>query len=237
MTPLKCLIIDDEPVSRKIIREYIEDVDFLELTSEAESAVNCSKYLATHPIDLMFLDIQMPGMNGIDFLKTSEVKPLTIITTAYPDYALQGYDLDVLDYLVKPIAFERFMKAVQKAQEYHSLRNGKDDLQTEALYIKCDRRIEKILLQDILFVEATGNFITIHTKNGKFMTWMTFKGIEEKLPQESFARIHRSYIVSLPAISRIDLNKAVLPGRTLPISRYYRKQALGMINRYLLRHS
>jgi DNA-binding LytR/AlgR family response regulator len=236
MSPLKCLIIDDEPVSRKILREYIEDVDFLELSSEAESAMNCSRYLSNNHIDLIFLDIQMPGMSGIDFLKTSEIKPLTIITTAYPDYALQGYDLDVLDYLVKPIAFERFMKAVQKAEEYHLMRNGKD-IHPDALYIKCDRKIEKILLQDILFVEATGNFITLHTRNGKFMTWMTFKGIEEKLPQDNFVRIHRSYIVSISAIARIDMNKAILPNSILPISRYYRKQALGMINRYLVKHN
>jgi len=237
MNPLQCLIIDDEPVARKVIREYIEDTDFLALAGEAENPVKAGAMLQEQQADLVFLDIQMPRMSGIDFLKTAQPLPMAVITTAYPEYALQGFELDVLDYLIKPIGFERFLKAAHKAREYYQMKAGSGEpaFTQHAFFIKCDRKIEKIVISDIIYIQALANYVVIHTQQRKYVTYITFKGIEERLPQDSFVRIHKSYLVALDAISNIDHNKVSISRTVLPLSKYYKQQAMEKIRPFLVR--
>jgi DNA-binding LytR/AlgR family response regulator len=237
MTPLKCLIIDDEPIARKIIREYVADIRFLELVGEAENPIRTRHFLAEHAVDLIFLDVEMPGMNGIEFLRLVHPSTLTILTTAYPQYALQGYELDVLDYLVKPISFERFLKAVQKAQHYHQLTHNSSagPAPAEAIFIKCERKIERIQVDDILYVKAMANYVVLHTAQRKYIAYQSMKGMEEKLPAGLFVRIHKSYLVALPAISSIDHHQVLLGETALPVSKSYRQAALEKIDPFLIR--
>jgi DNA-binding LytR/AlgR family response regulator len=237
MSSLRCLIVDDEPVARKIIREYIDDVDFLELAGEAENPAQTTAYLTGDAIDLIFLDVQMPGMNGIDFLKTVHPSTMTVMTTAFPEYALEGFDLDVLDYLVKPIAFERFLKAVQKARDYHLMKTSFQEggASQDGFFIKCEGKIEKILIQEILYVKAMANYVILHTAQRKYVAYMTLKGLGEKLPAGLFVRIHKSYLVSLQAIDQIKNNMAVLGNMNLPVSKHYRHDALEKINQVLFK--
>jgi DNA-binding LytR/AlgR family response regulator len=231
MNPLKCFIIDDEPVARKIIREYIAETDFLVLEGEAESPAQLGAQLASG-IELLFLDVQMPGINGIEFLRSmKDSKTLTILSTAYPEYALQGFELDVLDYLVKPISNERFLKACHKALDYFQLKAkaGKATEAEEMLFIKCDRAMERIFIRDILYVEAMANYVILHTPKRRYITYQSFTGMIEKLPAGMFVRIHKSYLVALRALSSIAGNKAILGGTQLPISRYYRSSAMKKI--------
>jgi DNA-binding LytR/AlgR family response regulator len=230
MTRLKCLIVDDEPVARKIIREYMGDHDFLELMGEAETTAGISKY-APEAIDIIFLDVQMPGTNGIDFLRTVSHGALTILTTAYPDYALQGYELDVLDYLVKPISSDRFARAVLKARDFHQLRTRANTHPSDdVIVIKCDRILERIPSRSILYVEAMANYVIVHTAKRRYITYQKLSGMQERLPSSQFIRIHKSYLIGLQSLSRIQGNKAILGSIALPISRTYRANALQQVN-------
>jgi DNA-binding LytR/AlgR family response regulator len=232
MKQLNCFIIDDEPVARKIIREYIAETDFLSLAGEAETPVALAEGIGSGT-ELLFLDVQMPGINGIDFLRSmGQGSALTILTTAYPGYALQGFELDVLDYLVKPVSQERFQKAAQKALDYYMLkeRAGKSVSAEEMLFIKCDRMIERIYVRDIRYVEAMANYMIVHTAKRRYITYQTFTGMSERLPAARFVRIHKSYLVALSALTGIAGNKALLEKTELPISRYYRSSAMKKIN-------
>jgi DNA-binding LytR/AlgR family response regulator len=237
MTSLRCLIIDDEPIARKIIREHIEDISFLEIVGEAESINECLVILESQVVDLLFLDIQMPGMNGIEFLERVHPHPMAIMTTAYPDYALQGYELDVMDYLVKPIDFDRFLKAVTKAWEYFKLKSAARETMVlpDAFFIKCNKKIEKIQFSEVLYIEAMANYIIVHTAGKKYITYFTFKGIEEKLPSDLFVRIHKSYLISLNSITRIEGNKAILGKTSLPVSKHFKGSAMEKIEPFLIR--
>ncbi len=232
MNELNCLIVDDEPLARKVLREYIEDVEFLSLAGEAESPVAANNTMSRMKIDLLFLDIQMPKISGLDFLKNLQSAPMTVMTTAYPEYALQGFELDVLDYLVKPIGFDRFLKAVNKAKDFHELRSQaerKGD-ESEFFFVKCDQKLEKINLADVLYVEALSNYVIINTEQRRYVTYLTLKGIEEKLPKDQFVRIHKSYLVSLKAVISIEDDEVQLRSKDLPISKHYRGQFLDRIN-------
>ena len=196
---LSCIIIDDEPLARKGLREYIQDVDFLQLVGEFDSPLKATEVLSNQQIDLMFLDIHMPKITGIEFLKSLQHPPQVIFTTAYPQYAVDGFDLNVLDYLVKPISFDRFLKAAMKAKETSGKKQGTAASTTQAedyVFIKADNKLVKIFYHDILYVEALQNYVTIHTVNKKYITYLTFKSMEESLPADQFIRVHKSYMVS-----------------------------------------
>ena len=230
---LKCLVVDDEPLARECIANYIKEVDFLELVGTCNNPVELTAAMGKQEVDLVFLDIQMPIINGIDFLRMTSKLPAVIITTAYPSYALEGFQLDVLDYLVKPITFNRFLKAVTKARDYQLLL-GKPDTpgsQPEADYffIKCDYKYEKIYFNDILYIEAMQNYVTIHTPKGRHMTLLYLKNIEEKLDKESFVRVHKSYLVSISRIESIENNEIVVGSFRIPISRNYRDEVIGRV--------
>ena len=209
---LNCIIVDDEPLARKVLEEYIEDVIFLQLVGKAENPLKATVLLDNTKIDLMFLDINMPRMSGIEFLRNSTILPMTIMTTAYTEYAIEGFELDVVDYLVKPFSSDRFLKACTKAKEYYELRNkltGNVNINPIADYffIKCDGKIEKVFYDELLFVEAMLNYVVLHTENKKMVVYMTIKGIEEQLPSNIFLKIHKSTIVNTTKIKTIEGNE------------------------------
>ena len=216
---LNCIIVDDEPVARKLLEEYIQDVDFLELKGKAENPVKANVLLNNNKIDLMFLDINMPKLSGIEFLRTSHALPLTIMTTAYAEYAVEGFELDVMDYLVKPFSFERFLKAVNKTKEYYELK--RKELQAPVhnyFFVKCDGKIEKIFYDELLYVEALLNYVILHTEKKKMIVYLTVKGIAEQLPPGKFLKVHKSYIVNTGKIKSIEGNEINLGTAKVVIS-------------------
>lgn len=234
MSTLNCIIVDDEPVARKVIREYVEEIDFLSLAGEFENALKADSWLKKNAADIMFLDIEMPKKNGIEFLKSSQLKPLSIITTAYPEYALEGYELDIIDYLLKPISFKRFLRAAQKAKEYTELRNSKNSLDMPFLFVRSEKKIEKLSFEEILFVESAGNYIIIHTEDRKLIAYLTLKGIEGQLPN-NFVKVHQSFLVNFMMIDAVEGNTVKFKNKEVPISRQYKEQLMELIVKRLLK--
>jgi len=233
---INCLIVDDEPIARNGMLEYIEQVEFLNAVAVCKNAIEASSALQKSHIDLVFLDIQMPKITGIDFLKNLPNPPLVIFTTAFPEYAIEGYELNVLDYLLKPISFERFFKAVAKAQASLNLRSKQEISQTGAyFFIKSNQKIEKILIEDILYIEALSNYVILHTKTKKHIVYMSFKGIESQLPQNLFLKIHKSFMVAVNAIQTIDNDEMILADHVLPISKSYRSAVMDRVEKNLFR--
>ncbi|MDP9076913.1 MAG: LytTR family DNA-binding domain-containing protein [Bacteroidota bacterium] len=204
---LKCLVIDDEPIARKLLQEYIEETDFLQLVGTAENPLKATGLINKMEVDLIFLDINMPKMNGLDFLRSVNNLPMVIMTTAYGQYALDGFEMAVIDYLVKPFSLERFLKASQKALELHALKQRKPNIPEAApdhIFVKCDGKIEKVMLNDLVYIEAMANYITLYTTTDKLVVYLTIKGILEKLPAEKFIQVHKSHIVNLGFVSTIE---------------------------------
>jgi DNA-binding LytR/AlgR family response regulator len=229
MLQIQTIVVEDEPLAREGLLNYIREVDFLHVIRECEDAIDANKVLASEKVDLMFLDIQMPKITGIDFLKSLKNPPMVIMTTAYPNFALQGYELDVLDYLVKPFPFDRFLKAANKARDFFELRSNKSDSgkpATDYFFVKCDYRYEKIHFKDILYVEGMENYVVIWTTSQKYVTLLRMKTMEETLPSSDFMRIHKSFIVSTTAISSIDGNEVIVSGKRLPMSREKKTEIL-----------
>ncbi len=233
---IKCLVVDDEPIARKGIIEHIEQVDFLSVVAECKNGVDAAILLKSESIDLIFLDIQMPQLNGIDFLKSLTHPPLVIFTTAYPQYAIEGFDLDVLDYLLKPISFSRFFKATLKAKEFIQ-KQSQIVVQDNADYffVKVNQKLEKIKTADVFYIESMSNHVIIHTALRKYVAYLTFKGIEEKLPSDSFFRIHKSYIVNVQRIDAIDANEILMGTLKLPLGKSYRDEILKKIETRLFK--
>jgi DNA-binding LytR/AlgR family response regulator len=219
---INCIIIDDEPLARKGLKEYIADLDFLNLIGDFDSPMKAAELLSKGNTQLLFLDIQMPKITGLEFFKSLQNAPPVIFTTAYPQYALDGFDLNALDYLVKPISFERFLKAVLKAKEYHETRQHNvavTEKKEDYFFIKADNKLVKIFFDEILFVEALQNYVTIHTADKKYITYLTFKSVEEYLPAERFIKTHKSYIVSASKVTSIEGNDIRIGNHHVPISR------------------
>lgn len=219
---LNCLIVDDEPLARKGLEEYVNEIDFLHLAGKCENAVKASALLNEGNIDLLFLDIHMPKLSGIEFLKTLKKPPMVIFTTAYSEYALEGYSLDIIDYLVKPIPFDRFLKAVQKAHDFYVLKQKAEASPSHSqdyFFIKCDHKFEKVKYSDVLYMEAMQNYCIIHTAERKMITYITFSGLESQLPTDRFLKVHKSFIVALDKITAVDGNEIVIGNSRIPVSR------------------
>ncbi len=226
---INCLVVDDEPIARQGLLEHIVQIDFLNPVAECKDAIEASTWLQKNTIDLIFLDIQMPKLTGIEFLKNLSVTPLVVFTTAYPEYAIEGYELAVLDYLLKPISFSRFLKAALKAQDYLSKTKRTLTESDDYFFIKSNQKLEKIKMEDVLYIEGMSNYIIVHTKQKKYIAYLTFKGIEERLPQHLFIRTHKSFLVAINAIQTIDINEVSLETGTLPISKSYRDEVIERI--------
>ena len=224
---IRCIIVDDEPLAREGMELLVREAGFLELRASCSNAFEANKVLAEQPIDLIFLDIQMPRMRGIDFLKSLEVRPLVIITTAFPHYALEGFELNVLDYLLKPITTERFLKAVNRAREAV--------LPENYFFIKTNNGYEKILHQEILFIEASQNYSVIHTPRAKLMTLTPLRTLEEQLPPAKFLRVHKSYIVSIDNIQALSGNELTIDKHKIPFGKNYKDPLMKIIDSRLIR--
>jgi DNA-binding LytR/AlgR family response regulator len=221
---INCVIIDDEPLAREGLANYVREVDFLNLSGVGENPLELLPLIDRQAADLVFLDIQMPKMNGIEFLKILQKPPMVIITTAYPSYALDGFQLNVLDYLLKPITFERFFKAAAKARDYHKLlTTNPAGPAEEYFFIKCGSKFEKIFFDDILYVEGMQNYVTIHTARGKYITMLSLKSLEEKLAESAFIRVHKSFITAISKIDGIEGGEIFIGSSRIPISRSYRE--------------
>ncbi len=226
---INCIIIDDEPLARGGLKEYIADIDFFNLVGEFDNALAATEILGSGQVQLLFLDIQMPKITGIDFFKTLVNPPVVIFTTAYPQYALDGFEVNALDYLVKPISFERFYKAALKAKEFFGQKqNDKAGAQEASSYffIKADNSLVKIMYEDVLFVEALQNYVTIHTPTKKYISYLTFKSVEEYLPVDAFIKVHKSFIIAANRVDSIDGNEIHIGQHRIPISRTLKDEVM-----------
>jgi DNA-binding LytR/AlgR family response regulator len=225
MNPITCIITDDEPMARKGLQGYVEKIDFLKLEGVFEDAMSLNTYLHNHKVDLLLLDIEMPYLSGLDLLQSLSQPPKVIFTTAYEQYALKGYELDVVDYLLKPISFNRFLKAVNKVQQLIGSPYSPGPLapalgpSPEHLFIKTDNKLEKVMLGEILYVEAMENYVAIHTSSGKLITHATLKSVIEALPPTLFMQVHKSYVVQLSKITHLEAGSIGIGKASIPISR------------------
>ena len=217
---LSCVALDDEPLALQIIAQYCGNVDFINLQKVFTNPDEAKNYIEQNQVDLLFLDIQMPDINGIQFYKSLSKKPAVIFTAAFKDYAAEGFNIDAVDYLLKPYSNERFLKAIQKAKEYIEFLSAQD-LQFNNIFVKCNHEMVKINLKEIEYIEALDDYIKIHIKPYPVLTLMTLKGIMEKLPAQLFARVHRSYIVPLNRIEKFSRNKIQIAGKEIPIGSSY----------------
>ena len=236
MKKLHCIIVDDEPIARKILQEFAEQVPFIEVMGQFENALKAEAFLQTNKTDLMLLDIEMPKLSGINYLKRPGVKPMVILTTAFPEYALEGYELDIIDYLLKPVAFNRFLKAVQKAKEFADLRDMPlSHTAPSWIFVRSEKRIEKIELKDILYIESLGNYVTIYSEAKNIIAYLTMKGLENQLPAGEFIKIHSSFLIAASKIEAIEGNMVKLKDKMLPVSRNCREALMQLVEQRLLK--
>jgi len=231
---LKCIIVDDEPVARKVLEEFIGDIDYLELGGQAENPLKAISLLYNREVDILFLDVNMPKINGIDFLKTSAFKTSVIITTAYPDFAVEAYGLNVVDYLVKPISFERFLKACNKVKDLNGIKIARPVLTTPSsdhFFVKCDNQIERVFYDELLYAEAMMNYVMLYTQFKKIMVYITIKSLEEQLPAEIFIKVHKSFIVNIHKVKSIEGNVLMVGDEKIGISQNLREKVINEIVR------
>jgi two-component system LytT family response regulator len=230
---IKCLVADDEPAARNVLTRYIKEVPMLELVGECSNAIQVISLLQTHPIDLLFLDIHMPQLKGTDFLKALNTPPKTIFTTAYEQYALQSYELNALDYLLKPIQFHRFLKAVQKVMQLATpLETEQVSIQPARdlfIYFRANRKMVKVLLNDILYIESIKDYIKVFTTSGVIITKTSISSIEELLPENNFIRTHRSFIVSLQKVKSFTSEIIEIEKTEVPIGKMFRQNVLKIL--------
>lgn len=232
---MKCIIIDDEPLAREGIVLNLEDIDFVEVIGEFSNPIKANSFLQSNEVDLIFLDIHMPGLSGLDFLRGLNNPPLTILTTAHSEYALQGFELNVVDYLVKPIRIERFIKAVNKARKLFEMRSSnqkegsstkEDPKEKDFVYIKSDRKYVRLLLSDIIMVEGMKDYVMVYTAGDKFTVAMNLKTFNSNLPEDRFVRVSKSNIINVKHIIEISNNHVKLPGHKISIGRSFRDNFL-----------
>jgi two-component system, LytTR family, response regulator len=225
---VNCIVIDDEEIARKGIEKYISRISFLQLAGSFVAAMDAVPAIKTNEPVLLLLDIRMRGMNGLDFLRSLSLPPLTIITSAYPDYAIEGFSLDVIDYLVKPFSFERFLKACNKAKDYLELKD-RSIHQDRYFFVKANNKIEKIEMDKILFVEALENYVNIYTPTQKYLTLVSLKTIEELLAGKGFLRVQKSYVVSLSKIDGLDGDELTIASYKIPIGRKFKEKVVKQV--------
>lgn len=223
---MKCIIVDDEPLAREGIELNIEDIDFLELVGMFSGPVEANNFLKENEVDLMFLDVEMPEMTGLEFLKTLDKQPMTILTTAYSEYALEGYELGVIDYIVKPVKMERFIKAVNKAKDFYDMREKSENTAMAAaddyIFLKADRKYVRVYLNDILYIKGMKDYVMVHTKEGRIMTAMNVKTILKQLNEEIFVRVAKSYVININYIDEASQSHVVINGKEIPIGKTYK---------------
>lgn len=233
---IKCLVVDDEPLARAGIAEYVGKTGFTELAGVCKNAVEANSFLKESKIDLVFLDIQMPELSGLEWLKSLHEKPLVVLTTAFRQYAVDGFELDVLDYIVKPVSFERFFKACNKAlkklQHSEPIFNRYDEnnnSEEKFFFIKDNNKIIKIQFQDILYIKGMKDYVMIHTFSKNYLALISLKKVEQKLPATNFMRIHRSYIVAINKITAIEGTQLKIGNDMIPVSRELQEPVFSVV--------
>lgn len=223
MVKIRCIITDDEPMARKGLQGYIEKIDFLELVAVCEDGIQLGNVLKKQPADLIFLDIEMPYLSGIELLSGLTNQPRVIIVSAYEQYALKGYELDVVDYLLKPVSFDRFMKAVNKVYDWYE-KERPDESQPTSIFVKTTQKYEKVDFADILFVEALDNYIAIQTVKKKLVTHSSLSSFLNNLPRDKFVQIHKSFVVNVDKVTSLEGNILGIDNYKLPVSKNYRAE-------------
>src|ERR1700761_7099716 len=236
---IRCLIVDDEPLALHILEDYMSKIPFLQLVKATTNPIEALTLVQEKQVDLVFLDVQMPELTGIQVLKIANGKAKVILTTAYPQYALEGYELDVIDYLLKPIAFDRFFKSVQKAQTIIQP-SAKAEVKTEAapqsdflsdfIFVKTEHKIQKVYLNDILFIEGLKDYISIFTPAERIITLQNMKKMEDALPVKNFIRVHKSYIVSINKIDSIERSRISIADKIIPVGDTYRDEFFKIVD-------
>lgn len=235
---INVLIIDDEPLARNIIKEFAKSIPSLNIVGECGDAVCAHQFIAENQIDLMFLDINMPKLSGLDFLRNLKNSPLAILTTAYSEYALEGYELNVIDYLKKPFSFERFTKAYFKAEEQINLKRTISKsvsfkTQNSFIFLKCDKKTIKVNIADIFYIEGLGDYIKIYTQTQKYVSNLSMKKMTAILPAERFIRVHKSFIVAIDKIDLLEGNMIKINNARLPLGNNFKTDFQELIKNYL----
>lgn len=237
MEQIRCMIVDDEPLPLELLEDYIRKTPFLELAGAFTNPLEALALATQQPPQLIFLDIQMAELNGVQFTQLLNKKSKVIFTTAYPQYAIQGFELEVVDYLLKPVSFERFLKSAGKARELIALENRSGipevatrSAQEEILFVKSGHKIIKIAIPDILYIEGMKEYITIHTAQGKTIALQTFKRTAEVLPPGRFVRVHKSFLVAFDKIESIERNQVLVRGRNIPVGDTYREAFFSLLS-------
>jgi DNA-binding LytR/AlgR family response regulator len=232
----RCIIVDDEPLAIKLIKSHVSKFDFIEVVAECKNAIHAVDILRRESIDLMFLDINMPKITGLEFLKSLSHPPYVIVTTAYREYALEGFDLDVIDYLLKPISFERFLKAINKFCERQEKRAIADTQEQtiqstkKFIYVQDGKTIYKIYIKDILYLEGYGEYVKIHTDQKTYLSRETMHEYETRLQKDQFIRTHKSFIVSIPRINAFTSSTVLIKGVEIPIGRTFKDSVMLCLN-------
>lgn len=238
---MNVLIVDDEPLAQDVLETYVEQLDDLTLVGKCNNAIEAANALQNHKVDLMLLDIQMPQLTGTEFLKTLNNPPLVIFTTAYPNFALEGFELNALDYLLKPISLERFLKAIHKARERHGLQNASvaspvaQDEKIDYFFVKADKKLVKVNYSDVIYIEGLKDYVIIKLETGRVITLQTMKSLVAKLPSNMFQRIHRSFIVNVQKIKAVMGNMVEVQekgaAKHLPIGKNYREEIYAVVEK------
>lgn len=235
MTSIRAIIVDDEPLAQQVINQYAKDIPNLEIVRSCNNAMEASAVLKSEDIDLMFLDVNMPRLSGIDFLKNLSKAPLVILTTAYTDYALEAFELNILDYLKKPFAFDRFFKAIQKVEEQLALLSQADRSNEEYIFIKSNKKTIRVGFNEIFFIEGLGDYIKIHLKDHHLVTNLSMKKMEKLLPEADFYRIHKSFIIRFDKVIALMGNMVEIGNQKIPIGNNYRQAFQEIIDKRLIK--
>jgi len=241
---MKCLVLDDEPLAIELLQKYIEKVEGLQLIKSCRNVMDALPYLQNRQVDLLFLDIQMPKITGIELLKSLSFRPQIILTTAYRDYAIEAFDLDVTDYLLKPITFERFLQSVSKVMgqklntpftepDYQLLHSFNESY----IYLREEREMVKVYLKDIIYIESLRDYVRVKTTMGQIITYNKISYLEQKLPENKFIRVHRSFIIALEKVSTFTPATIRIADFSIPIGRNYKNVTMKALNRFNILHA
>jgi len=240
MNEIKCLIVDDEPIAAQVIESYLEKLEIFKVVEICNNALQAFEYLQSNPVDLIFLDIQMPRITGLEFLKTLRSPPKVIIVTAYREFAYEGFELDVIDYLLKPVSLDRFLKAIDKFNSLDSennkinYRNGNGAVSDkETIWIRADRKNVKIRIEDIYYIEGLKDYVKIYQKEGLIISKITIKNMEKMLQANQFIRIHRSYLIPISKISAFNNEGIEIGSVTLPIGKMYKESVVKYLEKFI----
>lgn len=244
MNEYTVLIIDDEALARKLLEQYVSKIPHLKLIGSLSNAMEALMFIQKQPVDIIFTDIQMPHFSGIEFVNTLKKQPVIIFTTAYSQYAIEGFELGVTDYLLKPISFPRFMQAIEKAIQYLNLQKNKtvsnagveEQMTGSSFFVKSGRTMHQINYDELLYIEGQQEYVSFHTANKTVIAYYSLKKLEEELPAGQFIRIHKSYIISIKHIETIDSNYIVISGKKIPIGKHYTDGVKKWLNSFNIRY-